>query len=131
VRAIDNVLSHINESTGFFSDQPALLARFRALETEVDAMIARAARDTSASAMVPALVVNPPPQAEPLPAEEFDHEIANIYSEEATELLEAAQGSLTGWNQDRKDKQPVAELQRQLHTLKAEHGWRASLPWAT
>jgi chemosensory pili system protein ChpA (sensor histidine kinase/response regulator) len=147
VRSIENVLSHINESTGFFSDQPALLARFRDLETEVDAMIANAARDTSASAMVPALVSPPaaeparaspqpvakapPPAATPLPAaatapqaaemppaEEFDHEIANIYSEEATELLEAAQGSLTVWNQDRKDKQPVAELQRQLHTLK-------------
>ena len=112
VRAIENVLSHINESTGFFSDQPALLARFRDLEAEVDAMIASAARDTSASALVPALA------AVPAPAEEFDHEIANIYSEEATELLEAAQGSLTVWNQDRKDKQPVAELQRQLHTLK-------------
>ncbi|HEY2463894.1 MAG TPA: Hpt domain-containing protein [Steroidobacteraceae bacterium] len=136
VRAIENVLSHINESTGFFSDQPALLARFRDLEAEVDAMIANAARDTSASAMVPALVVAPvatmvpaapaapappaPPAeaAEPPAAEEFDHEIANIYSEEATELLEAAQGSLTVWNKDRKDKQPVAELQRQLHTLK-------------
>ncbi len=131
VRAIENVLSHINESTGFFSDQPALLARFRDLETEVDAMIAAAARDTSGSAMVPALVVSepaasaPPPAPKPPvqpveapPAEEFDHEIANIYSEEATELLEAAQGSLTVWNQDRKDKQPVAELQRQLHTLK-------------
>jgi chemosensory pili system protein ChpA (sensor histidine kinase/response regulator) len=134
VRAIENVLSHINESTGFFSDQPALLARFRALEAEVDEMIANAARDTSASAMVPALVVPPAPApaaaapapaapapaeaAEPRAAEEFDHEIANIYSEEATELLEAAQGSLTVWNKDRKDKQPVAELQRQLHTLK-------------
>ncbi|HEY2781908.1 MAG TPA: Hpt domain-containing protein, partial [Steroidobacteraceae bacterium] len=135
VRSIENVLSHINESTGFFSDQPALLARFRDLETEVDAMIANAARDTSASAMVPALslpaaaataaaattaatAATAPAAAEAPPAEEFDHEIANIYSEEATELLEAAQGSLTVWNQDRKDKQPVAELQRQLHTLK-------------
>jgi chemosensory pili system protein ChpA (sensor histidine kinase/response regulator) len=52
------------------------------------------------------------------PAEEFDHEIANIYSEEATELLEAAEISLTAWNRDRKDKERVAELQRQLHTLK-------------
>jgi chemosensory pili system protein ChpA (sensor histidine kinase/response regulator) len=118
VRSIENVLSHINESTGFFSDQPALLARFHDLETEVDAMIADAARDTSASAMVPALAGPPPQTAEAPPAEEFDHEIANIYSEEATELLEAAQGSLTVWNQDRKDKQPVAELQRRLHTLK-------------
>jgi chemosensory pili system protein ChpA (sensor histidine kinase/response regulator) len=52
------------------------------------------------------------------PAEDFDHEIANIYSEEATELLEAAEISLTAWNRDRKDKERVAELQRQLHTLK-------------
>jgi chemosensory pili system protein ChpA (sensor histidine kinase/response regulator) len=127
VRSIENVLSHINESTGFFSDQPSLLERFQDLEAEVDAMIASAARDTSASAMVPALVVIQPavevqPAAEvqppPRPVEEFDHEIANIYSEEATELLEAAQGSLTVWNKDRGDKQPVAELQRQLHTLK-------------
>jgi chemosensory pili system protein ChpA (sensor histidine kinase/response regulator) len=127
VRSIENVLSHINESTGFFSDQPSLLERFQDLEAEVDAMIASAARDTSASAMVPALVVIQPAvevqpalevQPTPRPVEEFDHEIANIYSEEATELLEAAQGSLTVWNKDRGDKQPVAELQRQLHTLK-------------
>jgi chemosensory pili system protein ChpA (sensor histidine kinase/response regulator) len=121
VRCIENVLSHINESSGFFSDQPELLVRFRELEAEVDAIIASAARDTSASAMVPALVVAAPapaPSPPPRPVEEFDHEIANIYSEEATELLEAAQGSLTVWNKDRGDKQPVAELQRQLHTLK-------------
>jgi chemosensory pili system protein ChpA (sensor histidine kinase/response regulator) len=123
VRAIENVLSHINESTGFFSDQPALLAKLRNLESEVDAMLARQASDTSASAIVPALAAVAPMEAamaveEPPPAEDFDHEIANIYSEEATELLEAAQASLSVWNKDRKDKQPVAELQRQLHTLK-------------
>jgi chemosensory pili system protein ChpA (sensor histidine kinase/response regulator) len=123
VRAIENVLSHINESTGFFSDQPALLAKLRNLESEVDAMLARQASDASASAILPALAAVPPMEEakaveEPPAAEDFDHEIANIYSEEATELLEAAQASLSVWNQDRKDKQPVAELQRQLHTLK-------------
>jgi chemosensory pili system protein ChpA (sensor histidine kinase/response regulator) len=118
VQAIDNVVSHINESTAFFSEQPSLLARLRDIETELDAEIARDAIDTSASALVPALVPAPEEPAESPPAEEFDHEIANIYSEEATELLEAAEASLTAWNRDRKDKQRVAELQRQLHTLK-------------
>jgi chemosensory pili system protein ChpA (sensor histidine kinase/response regulator) len=126
VRAIENVLSHINEATGFFSDQPALLTRLRDLESEVDAMLARAVSDTGASAMLPALKIPPAeatrpaaePAQEPAPGEEFDHEIANIYSEEATELLESAQASLSVWNKDRRDKQPVAELQRQLHTLK-------------
>jgi chemosensory pili system protein ChpA (sensor histidine kinase/response regulator) len=123
VRAIENVVSHINESTGFFSEQPPLISRLQKLETEVDAMIARDAIETSASAIRPGItaptqVEAVPPAPSAPPVEEFDHEIANIYSEEATELLEAAQGSLTAWNQDRKDKQRVAELQRQLHTLK-------------
>jgi chemosensory pili system protein ChpA (sensor histidine kinase/response regulator) len=204
VRAIDNVVSHINESTSFFSEQPALLGRLHALEAELDATLARDANDASASAIVPVLrmpelppapsagapepVAPPPPPApsagapefvpppppapsagarepvppppppapsagarEPVPpppppapvaaapepvvapaatpadgdaglpaetADEFDHEIAAIYCEEATELLEAAEASLTAWNRDRKNKEPVSELQRQLHTLK-------------
>ena len=139
VSAIDNVVSHINESTAFFSEQPSLLGRFHDIEVELDAAIARDAIETSATAVVPALAGAPQDigtspgnmaavsgdgasaskeVAAALPAEEFDHEIANIYSEEATELLEAAQVSLTGWNHDRKDKDRVAELQRQLHTLK-------------
>ncbi|HEY4970508.1 MAG TPA: Hpt domain-containing protein [Steroidobacteraceae bacterium] len=150
VRAIDNVVSHINESTAFFSEHPSLLTRLHDVEAELEADIAREAIDTSASALVPALTVVPEavseaatdavPEAvadttsaaawtaaaaaapveieDAAPAEDFDHEIANIYSEEATELLEAAQLSLAAWNRDRKDKQRVAELQRQLHTLK-------------
>jgi chemosensory pili system protein ChpA (sensor histidine kinase/response regulator) len=70
-----------------------------------------------AAAAVAALVPAPIAPAMPMP-EEFDREIAAIYSEEATELLEAAEISLSGWNRDRKDKDRVAELQRQLHTLK-------------
>jgi chemosensory pili system protein ChpA (sensor histidine kinase/response regulator) len=133
VRAIDRVVSHINESTAFFSEQPALLGRLHELETELDMQLAHAANDTSASAIVPQLksgaaAVSPAAEtgeaeaghpAEPtVAAEEFDLEIANIYSEEATELIEAAELSLTAWNQDRRDKERVIELQRQLHTLK-------------
>ena len=147
VRAIENVVSHINESTGFFTEQPSLLARLRKLEADLDVELARAAIDTSASALVPKLAEAPgaapqalphaeaaqePPPADaiagearaaggaghPAAAEEFDHEIAGIFSEEATELIEAAETLLTAWNRDRKDKDRVAELQRQLHTLK-------------
>jgi chemosensory pili system protein ChpA (sensor histidine kinase/response regulator) len=128
VRAIDNVVSHINENSAFFSDQPLLLERLQQLETELDADLAREANEASASASLPELTPAPAaPAPEPLipvsehaapAAEEFDHEIANIYSEEATELLEAAEVSLTAWNKDRRDKDRVAELQRQLHTLK-------------
>jgi chemosensory pili system protein ChpA (sensor histidine kinase/response regulator) len=120
VHAIDNVVSHINEVTGFFVDQPALLSRLEELEAGLDVELAHSSSDTASSVIVPEL---PPADTgthvayEP-PPEEFDHEIANIYSEEATELLEAAQGALTGWNNDRRDKTQVAALQRHLHTLK-------------
>jgi len=176
VAAIDNVVSHIDESTIFFADQPQLLARIRSLEIELDAVLARAAAAADRSQLLPgedlseasaapvavaeqapapeaaptlvAAAAEPAPAAElgplaepapaapveaavapaepaaeaeaaePAVAEPFDHEIANIYSEEATELLEAAQASLNAWNGDRKSQEPAAELQRQLHTLK-------------
>jgi len=140
MRAIDDVVSHINESTAFFVDQPSLLLRLHALEAEVDAELAQASVERSLSSIAPQLPQDdgasadaaahaaalhpaagqaPEMPAPPGPAaEEFDREIAKIYSEEATELLEAAEVSLTAWNGNRRDKTGVAELQRQLHTLK-------------
>src|ERR1700722_2446740 len=178
VRAIEDVVSHINETTAFFTDQHALLGRLHELENAIDAELSRASVDPGMSAIVrmpiidgeppadeqpavesqhpadeqpvaearavadeqPAAEVPPvaeaPPFAEAQPVavpgqqtteaqtaveplvEEFDHEIAKIYSEEAAELLESAEASLTAWRRDRNDKNPVAELQRQLHTLK-------------
>jgi len=64
------------------------------LETELDAELALASNDEVRRRPLP-------PCRKPPAAEEFDHEIANIYSEEAAELLEAAEVSLSGWNLDR------------------------------
>jgi len=118
VRAIEDVVSHINETTSFFVDQPGLLARLNALESALDAELAEAAVDPGVSALIPKLPTVSAEPTPPAPVEAFDHEIAKIYSEEATELLEAAEASLSAWNRNRNDKQRVAELQRQLHTLK-------------
>jgi chemosensory pili system protein ChpA (sensor histidine kinase/response regulator) len=78
----------------------------------------------------------PPPQAPappvltqaaaPAPIEEsddeddsdFDAEVAAIFSEEATELLETADHSLSSWKQDRGNNSLVFELKRVVHTLK-------------
>jgi len=57
VRAIDNVVSHINESSSFFTEQPVLLGRLHALEIELDTALARDASDASASAIVPVITV--------------------------------------------------------------------------
>ena len=102
------------EETAATPEEPAAMREEPATMREEAAATAAVGSDTVAAA--PATDAAVP--GERAPAEDFDHEIANIYSEEATELLEAAEVSLTAWNRDRKDKERVAELQRQLHTLK-------------
>ncbi|HEY7640973.1 MAG TPA: Hpt domain-containing protein [Steroidobacteraceae bacterium] len=70
----------------------------------------------------------PPPPAPPVLAVEtstddgddadFDAEVAAIFSEEATELLETADQALSSWKQDRANTALVFELKRVVHTLK-------------
>ncbi len=50
--------------------------------------------------------------------EDFDADIAAIFGEEATELLEQAEAAFTSWRADRADRAQVTELKRLLHTLK-------------
>ncbi len=124
VAAIENVIAHIDESTVFFADQPLLLERIHALDAALDADLARAEEEAGTSQVLPPATAGTvaaaaeSAAASPAAPEGFDREIAEIYSEEATELLERAQASLATWNADRRDRTPVAELQRQLHTLK-------------
>jgi chemosensory pili system protein ChpA (sensor histidine kinase/response regulator) len=51
-------------------------------------------------------------------AADYDADIAAIFSEEATELLEAADSSLGALRAERGSRERVVELQRALHTLK-------------
>jgi chemosensory pili system protein ChpA (sensor histidine kinase/response regulator) len=52
------------------------------------------------------------------PDEDFDADVAAIFTEEATELLEAADTALAGWSQDQADGANIFEFKRALHTLK-------------
>lgn len=49
---------------------------------------------------------------------DYDPDIASIFSEEASELLEAAQGAFQSWSADPGNRDALAGLKRQLHTLK-------------
>jgi len=62
----------------------------------------------------------PPPSVPSVVASEpeFDADIAAIFSEEASELLEHADAALLDWSRDRADRRQVTELKRLLHTLK-------------
>jgi chemosensory pili system protein ChpA (sensor histidine kinase/response regulator) len=57
-------------------------------------------------------------EPEPEPEPEFDADIAAIFSEEASELLEQSDAALLRWSRDRADRSQVTELKRLLHTLK-------------
>lgn len=54
------------------------------------------------------------------PTEEgrLDPEIAAIFCDEATELLDAADAALAAWREDTSSRHALDELQRHLHTLK-------------
>lgn len=49
---------------------------------------------------------------------DFDEELAEVFMEEANEVLEASDAALQKWNADHEDQDQIAELQRLLHTLK-------------
>ncbi len=117
VTAIEQVIGHINESSGFFVSHGSLIERIRALDHDLDERFVERAGDGAEAAPPPtATVVEEMAEAED--SQEFDAEVAAIFSEEATELLESADRALQGWSQERGNKELAFELKRQLHTLK-------------
>ena len=66
-------------------------------------------------------VLIPTPEPEPAAHSyepEFDADIAAIFGEEASELLEQADLALSQWRRDRADSSRLTELKRLLHTVK-------------
>jgi len=92
-----------------------------AIVVEEDASDAAPSEPQIAPAPAPA----PAPQSvvaavgdEPEIDDDFDPDVASIFTEEATELLETAETSLGSWLRDRNNNSLVFELKRVVHTLK-------------
>ena len=132
MNAMDSVAGNLDEGTGFFMVvHDTLRARIARAELDLDRRIAEAsevakgphiglAERAHAEPITPEPAPSPEPDApyeQPLAAE-FDPEIAAIFCEEATELLEAAEAALASWNALPNDPEQVAALRRPLHTLK-------------
>lgn len=66
----------------------------------------------------PAPVAAGPNKLEVSPDDEYDAEIAAIFTEEAGEILEATDAALMNWAGGARAAEPLAELKRHLHTLK-------------
>jgi chemosensory pili system protein ChpA (sensor histidine kinase/response regulator) len=111
-KAIGTIVSDINQAERSRSDFRVLIEHLNRLTNAVET------------------APEPEPDAEPEYEEpaaeaeelvedaEYDAEIAAIFSEEAAELLEAADQALVAWSKDRKAREHVEELKRHLHTLK-------------
>ncbi|MBT8136234.1 MAG: Hpt domain-containing protein [Gammaproteobacteria bacterium] len=100
VSTIRAIVETINEDAPA-PDTTALAERIAALEVA----------DEPASEQVAAHVAAPP-------VDEGADEIASIFGDEATQILEAADISFQGLGQAATNRVAISELQRQLHTLK-------------
>ena len=116
--AMETVATHLDEPTGFFVNHWQLLERIeradRSLDQRMAAAAAHAERRPPAAAAQGAEA-----QAEPAyEAADFDPEVAAIFTEEATELIEAAEHALADWRSQPSSADCRLSLKRPLHTLK-------------
>jgi chemosensory pili system protein ChpA (sensor histidine kinase/response regulator) len=113
--SIGEVAARLDQPAGELADHSALLAKLEWLRDRLDAQIAL----QGLAAPAPEVLPSDPVVATGLPIPEaVDPEIASIFAEEASELLESADAALTAWRIDPRDPAPAAELKRTLHTLK-------------
>ena len=117
--AMESVAMHLDESTGYFVNHLELQERIAHADRALDQRIAEAARaqgqhvplavDGAAAADDGELIED---------AGDFDPEVAAIFTEEATELIDASEQALATWRTDPGSAEYRAALKRPLHTLK-------------
>ena len=107
--AMESVATNLDESTGFFLTHESLLTRIAHAHSALDRRIADAAHAAHAAQQA-----QPPADVVP----QFDPEIASIFTEEATELLENAEAAVAAWRAGPDSAELRAALKRPLHTLK-------------
>ncbi|MES9871833.1 MAG: Hpt domain-containing protein [Candidatus Sedimenticola sp. 6PFRAG7] len=102
------------------------------VETEAETDVADEALDRLAEVPEEAGQEEPEEQAPEDDADyiniEADPELLEIFLEEARELLEAAQNAFQNWQQNPSYSEPVADLERTLHTLKGGARLSGAMP---
>jgi len=114
-KALESIVNDINRPERNRSDFAVLIEHLGNL---TDAATAEVPRERPTPPPPPP----PPPVTVPKETEPeevaYDAEIAAIFSEEAAELLEEADQALDAWKKDRRSRDHMEALKRQLHTLK-------------
>jgi len=121
--AMETVATHLDEPTGYFVNHWELQERIAEAEKVLDqriaaAMAARAAQEAAAEEAISEEAI---PEEEPEVSDDagdFDPEVAAIFTEEATELIEASEHALSDWRSEPASAEYRSGLKRPLHTLK-------------
>jgi chemosensory pili system protein ChpA (sensor histidine kinase/response regulator) len=124
--AMAAVATHLDENTGFFVANDTLRARIARAEHDLDRRVAEASEHSSRTGVhaLPLMhglqqaVPAAPPAGARAPALDFDPDVAAIFCEEASELLESAQTALQSWRARPGSGEHLAALKRALHTFK-------------
>jgi len=128
--AMEAVAGHLDEATGYFVLHDTLRARLARAELELDRRIIESNEQSERTGvhaqpvMPEPLSVPPPPAAAtealaaPALSVDYDPEVAAIFCEEASELLESSQSALQFWNSAQGSTEHLAALKRSLHTFK-------------
>jgi chemosensory pili system protein ChpA (sensor histidine kinase/response regulator) len=121
--AMESVATHLDEPTGYFVTHWELQGRIAEADKALDQRIAAAtaARAAQQAATDEAADDGAAPQEEaetPDDAGDFDPEVAAIFTEEATELIEASETALSSWRSEPASAEYRLGLKRPLHTLK-------------
>lgn len=111
-KALETIVGDINKADRSRTDFAVLIEHLTNLTNAVEPTTA-----DDESVEIEVLAV-PEEQTEAPEAVAFDAEIAAIFSEEAAELLEAADRALSSWKTETDSREQVEELKRHLHTLK-------------
>ena len=116
--AMESVATHLDEPTGYFVNHWQLLERIERADRGLDQRIAAAGAHAGIHAAIGAAEA-PGQGAQPGDeAVEFDPEVAAIFTDEATELIDAAERALSEWRSQPNSADSRASLKRPLHTLK-------------
>ena len=110
--AMEAVVSHLDEVTGYFQNHFGLQDRIAQAEKVLDKRVAQAAEEQAEASLHG--------DEDELSADggDFDPEVAAIFTEEAMELIEFSESALSDWRSEPGSAEYRSALKRPLHTLK-------------
>jgi len=112
--AMESVATHLDEPTGYFVNHWQLLERIERADRGLEQRIAAAAAHAGGPAASAAEAALPAEAA----VADFDPEVAAIFTDEATELIDASEQALSSWRSEPGNADYRLSLKRPLHTLK-------------